>query len=530
MIYYLITFITSFSTMAYAMIISSLVSDFTGEEIFSQCFTMGPYLLGLGVGSYLGDKTNKDHLVKNLWNFEWISFLILPLIPFLFIIFIFLYLHLSPMGTSLESKQSLKLILFISSLISFISGLLGGAQLPLCIKLTEQKIKTEIILAFNYLGPLLAAPFIIFTNFKNINNSQQAGIIAIIQFLGLFLLSYKLNSETKKRLSLIGIPIIFIILINDYYKRIEYLTIKASYIETKIEFKNILEFSKTLDFLSVYGNLERVKTPYQVIDFFSTHIHPEISNESTSTLYLNRKTQFNNLTSDVYHQTMIHAGINLSFFSPKNILLLGGGDGVLLSEIQKNINFTKIKMVELDERMVDWAKENKLTSSLNHNIFSQNIKGIEIIFEDAITYLRKNKGQEKFDLIFIDFPFPNGHELTKLYSVEFYKMVVSTLSENGVVVIDMPLNNDKSGKLAKESRTILATLKTSGFKKMIGFGPHSTFVAASTSRELKFNFETLPNDISLSAKINFATILDNESIDKEIIGASINSMFWPRGL
>ena len=94
----------------------------------------------------------------------------------------------------------------------------------------------------------------------------------------------------------------------------------------------------------------------------------------------------------------------------------------------------------------------------------------------------------------------------------------------------MPLNNDKSGKLAKESRTILATLKTSGFKKMIGFGPHSTFVAASTSRELKFNFETLPNDISLSAKINFATILDNESIDKEIIGASINSMFWPRGL
>ena len=88
MIFYFITFITSFSTMAYAMITSSLVSDLTGEEIYSQCFTMGPYLLGLGIGSYVGDKSKKEDSFKILWNLEWLSILFLPLIPIIFIILI----------------------------------------------------------------------------------------------------------------------------------------------------------------------------------------------------------------------------------------------------------------------------------------------------------------------------------------------------------------------------------------------------------------------------------------------------------
>ena len=116
--------------MSYAMITASIVSDFTGEEIYSQCLTMGPYLLGLGLGSLIADRVKVENSLKILWRVEWISVLILPLIPLIHIAFIFGYIHLSGLNSTLESKESLKFILGLASVMSFGTGILGGSQLP----------------------------------------------------------------------------------------------------------------------------------------------------------------------------------------------------------------------------------------------------------------------------------------------------------------------------------------------------------------------------------------------------------------
>lgn len=528
-IYLILTFISSFSTMAYAMITSSIISDFTGEEIYSQCLTMGPYLLGLGLGSVFGDKISDSKTMKAFWTLEWLSVLLLPLIPLIHLIFIFLFLHLSPIGTTLESRASLRVVLGFAAVVSFITGTLGGGQLPLIIREVTGKVKAEIVLFANYMGPLLAGPFIVYGSHHAWPTSVQAGFVALLQGLGLFLLVINSQKRIQKML-LLSVPVFIIILLTKFYPRFEFLTVKASYVETKASLSEILKPAKLINTIESYGILERVRTPYQTIDFFMTPGFPEIASPSNFTLYLNRKTQFDAYAVDIYHQSMVFAGINLLKEIPESVLILGAGDGLLLTELKKYPNIKKMTMVELDPGMIEWSSTNTVMSRLNQNSLTDPDPRVEIVVTDAVSWLRRN-GETKYDLILIDFPFPNGHELSKLYSLELYTLVKRVMKDNSMLVIDMPIVYLPDGKIEPETLVILKTLKAAGFKSRLGFGPHASFLATTLKdRELKFDYENFPDSMALAARLNLVKILDDEDLIELEKKAPVNSMFWPRGL
>jgi spermidine synthase len=521
----MITWITSFATMSYAMILSSTVSDFTGEEILSQCLTMGPYLLGLGLGSFFGDRIKEENNLKALWIVEWLSAFLLPLIPMTQILAVFFYLHLSPLGTSLESPHALRLILGLSSIMSFASGLLGGSQLPLLMRLGKDQIRAEVILAISYMGPLLAGPFIIFLSGHQIPGSVLIGGVAFLQIAGLILLLKKLQTKLFP-LILLSFPLMVLIVIGKFYARMETITVKASYIGTKMSARNLFHLGDVFRIIEQYGELERVRTPYQVIDFFTTPPHPEMQLNSNSTLYLNRKTQFDLYAADVYHESMIYSGLNLLSTPPQSVLILGGGDGLLLKELSEIQKIRKITMVELDQGIIEWARTNPVMKGLNDGVFEKDDKRLHLIVGDAISYLRKIQ-EEKFDLILIDFPFPHGHELSKLYSFEFYQLVKKVTHNETVVVIDLPIQMETSGELIHETKVILKTLKASGFSNQLPFGPVASFVAVSRKAPpLRFNYKTFPEDLELSTRLNLVR-LETKMNDSEI---PVNSMFRPGGI
>jgi spermidine synthase len=528
-IYLALTFISSFSTMAYAMITSSIISDFSGEEIYSQCLTMGPYLLGLGLGSLIGDKVSENNTLKAFWRFEWLSVIMLPLIPLFHVLFIFLYLHLSPVGTTLESKMSLKIILGEAAVFSFITGILGGGQLPLIIREVSGKMKAEIVLAINYMGPLLAGPFIVYCSMKAYPASVQTGIVALIQITGLFLLIMS-SAHRVLRLILLALPILVIIFLSKVYPEFEYLTVKASYVETKANLKELMNPSQLFHTIKNYGKLERIRTPYQTIDYLSMQGFPEIGSPPNFTLYLNRKTQFDFFAVDIYHQSMVFAGINLLKRVPENVLILGAGDGLLLKELKAYKEIKKMTLVELDEGIINWAAEHPVMRELNQNSLTDKDPRVEIIINDAISFLRHSKNTT-YDLILIDFPFPNGHELSKLYSYEFYTLVKRVISPDTILLIDMPIVYEKSGFVEPETMVILKTLKEVGFKNRLGFGPHASFLATTLAdKKLAFDFNAFPKNMALSARVNLVEILDEETILKTEKDTVVNSMFWPRGL
>jgi spermidine synthase len=114
---------------------------------------------------------------------------------------------------------------------------------------------------------------------------------------------------------------------------------------------------------------------------------------------------------------------------------LGGGDGLLLRELLKYKGIESIKHIELDQKMIDLAK----TRFAELNKHSLDDPRVHSEINDGFYYVRNTN--DKYDAIFIDFPYPNSYDLARLYSVEFYTYVLHTLNPNGFVVLDAPFYN-----------------------------------------------------------------------------------------
>lgn len=526
-----LTCTTSFATMSYVMITASLVTEITGNEILSQCLTMGPYLLGLGVGSFLGDRVKETKLLETLWRVEWGSVLISPLLPLFQLMAIFAFLVFSPLGTTLDLRIGLRFVLIIGGACSFLTGLLGGAQLPIILKKFSGSAM-ERILALSYIGPLFAGPFIVYCDSNTISIGQQITFVALIQLMGLLVL-FLITEKKKMLLSGLGIALIMIYALGKIYPWQEVITTKNIYVKAKLNPSEFKKLPETVRFIEKFGEFVRLKTPYQSIDLFTIPSFPEYNFPTETTLYLNRKPQFDEMNIPVYHQGMILGGVNILQRKPKNVLILGGGDGFLLKELKERDLFENVTMVELDKGVLNFSRENPKIAGMNSNIlldWDVPHDGIEIRVEDAISFLRKN-ADKKFDLILIDFPYPNGHELSKLYSFEFYRMVLRVLDKSGVVVIDLPIQYDQNGELNLKGRVVLKTLMAATKTRPMVYGPKAPFVTFRADKlDPQFDYSKFPEDMHMSARLNMIKLLEMSDVSPEIWKKTpVNSMFLPAG-
>src|SRR5207244_12303055 len=58
----------------------------------------------------------------------------------------------------------------------------------------------------------------------------------------------------------------------------------------------------------------------------------------------------------VYHDTLIHPAL-AALSAPKRVLIIGGGDGGAAEEALKHPSLDQVVMVELDEKVVEIAKQ-----------------------------------------------------------------------------------------------------------------------------------------------------------------------------
>lgn len=509
------------------MLMALVMMEFTGEEIYTQCMTVGPYLLGLGIGSAFADRISEVLRMKRLWNFEWASVLIIPIFPLLQLLTVFLFVHLSPLNTNLDSRLALQILLTCTAVLSFFSGTLGGAQLPLILA-EEKKYSEELILAINYLGPLAAGIFVVVLAGRAVPLSLQIFIVGLIQLAGLFALSLTLPGSRFRILLSIFLPLLVLIGATHFYPHLEYYTVKASYLRTKATFRELLSPKDILKVIDKYGDFERVRTTYQTIDLMIEPPDLRFGIPGNATLYLNRKPQFDLLSSEVYHESMVYGAFNLLKKTPSSVLILGAGDGLLLTELSPH-HIPDVTMVELDPGMLEWARTNSTISNLNRGSLDHLPAGTKVIIGDAISFLRTNRGEKKYDLILVDLPFPNGPDLAKLYSEEFYRLVRSALVPEGLVVIDLPLYLSRARELAPESLLILKTLRASGFSNQLSFGPLAAFVAVKADAEpLAFDYTKFPDNLSPATYTNFVSpFRDNELTPEQWAKVPVNTMFWP---
>lgn len=129
----------------------------------------------------------------------------------------------------------------------------------------------------------------------------------------------------------------------------------------------------------------------------------------------------------IYHEMMI-ALPAIKHGNPKNVLIIGGGDGGAVKQALRIKSVERVVLVEIDKTVIDVCTEfipNIADGALED-------EKVEVVIADGMEYVRN--ATEKFDIVALDLtdPLPDG-PAAGLYEEHFYNDVRSVLAPGGVV-------------------------------------------------------------------------------------------------
>jgi spermidine synthase len=161
------------------------------------------------------------------------------------------------------------------------------------------------------------------------------------------------------------------------------------------------------------------KSEFQHIQLVDTHEYGKM-------LLLDGIVQTSERDEFFYHEMMVHVPM-LSHPNPKQVLIIGGGDGGVLREVLRHPHVEKAAMVEIDANGVDFSK--KYLPSINNGAFKD--KRTKLVFADGADYVEKTN--DTYDVVIVDSPDPIGPAQV-LFSEKFYFHVHRILNSNGIMV------------------------------------------------------------------------------------------------
>lgn len=170
------------------------------------------------------------------------------------------------------------------------------------------------------------------------------------------------------------------------------------------------------------------------------------------TLIINNQIQFITEMEVVYHEALVSPAV-ACVPTVKEVLILGGGDGLAAKQLFKELGDISITLVDFDKNITDIFTYDEVMCEFNENA----MKKCTVINDDAYEFV--TNCTNKYDVIICDFPDPDDQIFNKLYSLEFYSNVKKLLNKNGAVGV-------QCGSVAGDSKCFLSikkTLEASGF-------------------------------------------------------------------
>ncbi|HLB25773.1 MAG TPA: polyamine aminopropyltransferase [Nitrospirota bacterium] len=185
-----------------------------------------------------------------------------------------------------------------------------------------------------------------------------------------------------------------------------------------------------LDFLSpdeghmhgIKRTLYSKKTAFQEMEIMDTGSYGRC-------LALDNKMQSSEVDEFIYHEILVHPAM-LLHPEPKNVFIVGGGEGATLREVLRHKSVRKCLMVDIDEEVVMTSKE--LLPEYHAGAFDD--PRTELKFLDARRWLEEH--DDKYDSIIIDIsePVEEGPAYL-LYTREFYRLVWDRLTDEGTIAL-----------------------------------------------------------------------------------------------
>ncbi len=128
----------------------------------------------------------------------------------------------------------------------------------------------------------------------------------------------------------------------------------------------------------------------------------------------------------IYHEMMAHIPI-FTHPCPKNVLIIGGGDGAMLREVTRHKNVESITMVEIDAGVVSFCRQ----YLPNHNAGSYDDPRFKLVIDDGVNFV--NQTSQTFDVIISDCTDPIGPG-ESLFTSAFYEGCKRCLNPGGIFV------------------------------------------------------------------------------------------------
>jgi spermidine synthase len=386
--------IVSICGIIFEVLFGALGSYILGDGVKQYTLTISLFLTGMGIGASISERVMK-HLISAFIRIE----LLIALIGGFSAFTLFGVTAYLAEGTDAFFLYSVTLII----------GTLTGLELPILIRKANEigvsiHKSTARVLFSDYAGGLIGGITFVYLLRPQFGLVKTAFLVALVNAGVAMWIIYCFRQELKHLKRHVAAGVITVLLLVGGVLFGEEM---AFSFEQRL-YRDPIIFAE--------------ETAYQRIVM--------TKEQGDTRLFLNGSLQFSSSDEYRYHETLVHPTVAAASVA-RNILILGGGDGLAVRELLKYEKVENITVVDLDPRMTELAKTHHDLVELNEKaLFNERV---HVINQDAFDFMKET--DEWYDVILVDLPDPNNESLSKLYTVEFYSLLRNHLNPGGTVMV-----------------------------------------------------------------------------------------------
>ncbi len=442
--------VLSACSLVYELVAAQTLALLTANAVVWFSLVVGVFLASMGVGSWRSGRVPDDDLWSALVRIELkLTLLGASMVPVIQVgHFLYSYLHLhgwEQLGVACVHVPAALLVVGV--------GWLSGAELPILMRLAagprDDRPAANAVLGVDYLGalvggllfPLVLLPALPLFGVSLLVAAVNLAVAAIIT-------AVRLQGAPRggRRWAALGATAALLLAGISLAAPVQAWMLKGYYyyIEASTHEDGL---AHRLGALDDYPEVLRARSPYQRIDLvydpnpglsatlmgaYSEKLRRAPDYPVDHMLCLNGAFQTNTRYDEIYHEWFVHVPVVALGKVPERVLLLGGGDGLVLRELVKYDEVRSIRHVDIDPVLVELAMDHPVLRTANANALRD--PRIERTFDDGFRWVREHDGP--YDAVFIDFPYATDYDLAKLYSREFFARIRELVAPGGFAVFD----------------------------------------------------------------------------------------------
>lgn len=470
---YFVTLVVAFCSLVYELMLAQTLSAILGNTVLRYSITIGCYLGALGVGALLcgnrpGDPVRR--LIRVELTLSALGGVAVPLFYFLDAGQRLLYYSVAA-GSLWESVAPLG-FLALTHVVIVAIGLLSGFEVPLLLRLGEdiQPRSTNRVLGVDYFGALLGSVLFPIVLLRTLGLIATGFVVALLNAVAAALLVVAWCPLRAVRAwgGLAAITAVLVVGLVNADAIEQYFLKKFYFADTVTSLRELVAPQPDV------AAVERHRSAYQTIDLVHMEqpdqwVYDAVSGRLDRPapyprdlwLYLNRDYQFYSGSDEIYHEWFVHVPIQVVGRPPRDVVVIGGGDGLVIRELLKYEAVRRVVHVELDPAMIELARHHPVLTAMNGSPHDD--PRVELVIGDAFQWLRN--ARERFDAVFIDVPAVRDYNIAMLYSREFYAMVRRRVTDQGFVALDAP--DGSCGFEGSLWPVYYSTLRSAGFETVV---------------------------------------------------------------